>query len=105
MPKAVAGSSSALVPVTGPGSPARTRARSVRVRLLTHDFRVHPRARREDREILLFARVQALNEQETAGGDAECGRVGVRRLAVGRLRAGEIASASPDPQPLGRARA
>ena len=45
----------------------RTRDALLRTWLrLPHDFRMEPRVRREDREILLLSRMLTLNEQEAA---------------------------------------
>src|SRR5258708_38702498 len=60
-----------------------TPGRSLRTwRWLTYDFRMEPRGGREHRQVLLFSRMQPLNEQEATCGDAE----GVRFL-VGHLAA------------------
>src|ERR1017187_4587019 len=78
--------------------------RSLRAWLrLTNDFRIAPRVRREDREIRLFSRVLALNEQETASGDAESVRFFVGQLAV-PCRGAEIDLDSHDRQPFERGR-
>src|SRR5713101_7434745 len=79
--------------------------RSLRTWLrLLNDFRIESSVRREDREIRLFSRVLALNEQETASGDAESVRLFVGHLAVPCRGAAEIDPDRHDRQPFERGR-
>ena len=65
---------------------------------------MQPRARREDREVLLFSRVLTLDKQETGSGDTEGIRFFVDHRVLCRRSAAEKDLDSHDGQPFARRR-
>lgn len=88
---------------TSSGTPIPDRSPRTWLRLL-NDFRIEPRARREDREIDLCSRVLVLNNQETASGDTESVTFFVGHLVVLGRGAAEIDLDSHDQQSFERGR-